>query len=142
MRKINVKLLTILLMILSIVTSINVILAYWFPAFTPLSSFAAMRLAILAVISRSYWLLGICLLICGQLFLTALFVRRHHILLPVLSLVYEIIDFSIALSLLCDGLSNGYWGLYIIQVILSFLLIVSLIFYCITEKRARRQIYY
>lgn len=137
MRKANVRLLAIILAIVSIVSMFNIIFVHWFPIFTPFSSFTSMRLAILAVISKYYWLFGVCIIICAQLFSTALSVYKHHILLPVLSLIYEIIDFSTVLSLLIDGLSNGFWKVYISHATISFVLVVLLILYFITERRSK-----
>ena len=142
MRKYSTKCLTILLTIVSTVSLINVFVMYWFPINIPLSSFSAVRLTFVAFIEKRYYLILVSALICVLLFLSTLSVRRQHILLPVLSLMYLIYDFVIVFSLLVDGLGDGYWKTYIIQTIVSVTLIVLLsvcLLDLLTKKRASRR---
>ena len=99
MRKYSTKCLTILLTIVSTVSLINVFVMYWFPINIPLSSFSAVRLTFVAFIEKRYYLILVSALICVLLFLSTLSVRRQHIILPGLSLLYLTYDFIIVLSL-------------------------------------------
>lgn len=130
MLKYSTKCLTILLAIVSAVSLVNVLVMYWFPINIPISSFSAVRLTVVAFIEKRYYLTLVSALICVLLFLSTISVRRQHILLPVLSLMYLIYDFVIVFSLLVDGLGDGYWRTYIIQTIVSIALIVLLCIYC------------
>ena len=131
MRKYSTKCLTILLAIVSTVSLINVFVMYWFPINIPLSSFSAVRLTFVAFIEKRYYLILFSILICVLLFLSTLSVRRQHIALPSLSLLYLILDFIKVLSLFVDGLDDGYWKTYIIRTIISIPLIVLLCVYCL-----------
>ena len=142
MLKYSTKCLTILLTIVSTVSLINVFVMYWFQINIPLSSFSAVRLTFVALIEKRYYLILVSALICVLLFLSTLSVRRQHILLPVLSLMYLIYDFVIVFSLLVDGLGDGYLKTYIIQTIVSVTLIVLLsvcLLDLLTKKRASRR---
>ena len=108
MRKYSTKYLTILLTIVSTVSLINVFVMYWFPINIPLSSFSAVRLTFVAFIEKRYYLILVSTLICVLLFLSTLSVRRQHIVLPSLSLLYLIYDFIIVMSLFVDGIDDGY----------------------------------
>ncbi len=129
MLKYGTKCLTILLAIVSIVSLVNVLVMYWFPINIPINSFSAVRLTVVAFIEKRYYLILISVLICVLLFLSTLSVRRQHIVLPSLLLIYLIYDFIIVLSLLIDGLDDGYWTTYIIQTLVSTTLIVLLCVY-------------
>lgn len=129
------RLLLGLVYLISIITLLNVIIMYWIPIIIPLSSFTAIRLAVLAFIEEAYWLILLDLLICTQLFLTTISIRRQGILLPGLSLLYLIYDFVTVLLLLIDGLHDGYWRTYILQTIILFALTASLGTYCWTYLR-------
>ena len=118
MRKYSTKCLTILLTIVSTVSLINVFVMYWFPINIPLSSFSAVRLTFVAFIEKRYYLILASALICVLLFLSTLSVRRQHIVLPSLSLLYLIYDFIKVMSLFIDGLDDGYWKTYIIRTII------------------------
>lgn len=137
MRNINIRLLISSLGLVSIITLFNVIIIYWFPVTIPFSSLVAIRLMFLAFIEKAYWLILISLLICVLLFLTAVSVHRRHILLPILSLMYLVYDFIIVLSMLIDGLQDGYWRMYIIQTVVAITLIVLLCVYCWTCLRKK-----
>lgn len=126
----NSKLLTILLKVVSITTLINILVLYWLPINAFLSSFSAVKIVALSFLEKRYYLIPASVLICTLLFFTTISIRRQHILLPVLSLVYLIYDFATVLSLLIDGLYDGYWKIYIIQTIVLFVLIVLLCIYC------------
>ena len=131
MRKHSTKSLNILLTIVSTVSLINVFVMYWFPINIPLSSFSAVRLTFIAFIEKRYYLILVSALICVLLFLSTLSVRRQHIILPGLSLLYLIYDFIVVMSLFVDGLDDGYWKTYIIRTIISIPLIVLLCVYCL-----------
>lgn len=141
MLKLSKKILFVLLLAVSVVTFINVLVMYWFPIIIPLSSFSAVRLTVLLLIEKQYYLIPVSLLICVLLLLTAISIRRQHILLPGLSLPYLIYDFVIVLSLFVNGLDDGYWKTYIIQMTVSIALIVLLCIYCFTCLRARYKRY-
>lgn len=135
MRKYSTKYLTILLTIVSTVSLINVFVMYWFPINIPLSSFSAVRLTFVAFIEKRYYLILVSALIGVLLFLSTISVRRQHIILPGLSLMYLIYDFIIVLSLFINGLDDGYWRTYIIRTIVSIALIVLLCVYCLNYLR-------
>ena len=135
MLRLSKKILFALLMTVSVVTFINVLVMYWFPIIIPISSFTAVRLVFLTFIVKKYWLLIFSFLICLLLFLTAVSVYRRHILLPTLSLIYLIYDFVIVLSLFINGLGDGHWKTYIIQMTVSIALIALLGIYCFTCLR-------
>ena len=141
MLKYSTKCLTVLLTIVSVVSLINVFVMYWLPINIPLNSFSAVRLAVVALIEKRYYLILVSSLICVLLFLTTISVRRQHILLPALSLLYLIYDFIIVLLLLIDGLRDGYWRMYIIQTVVAVTLIVLLCIYCWTflQKNTSRR---
>ena len=135
MLKYSTKCLTILLTIVSAVSLINVFVMYWFPINIPLCSFSAVRLTVVAFIEKRYYLILVSVLVCVLLFLSTLSVRRQHIILPSLSLLYLIYDFIIVLSLFIDGLDDGYWRTYIIRTIVAIALIVLLCVYCLNYLR-------
>jgi len=124
------KALSSMLFAVSFITLINVIVIYWIPINVPLSSFSAVRIAVVALIEKRYYLILVSGLICAWLFLTTIAIRRQHILLPGLLFLYLMYDFVILLSLFVDGLDDGYWKTYIIQIIVSIALIVLLCIYC------------
>ena len=130
MLKHSTKCLTVLLTIVSVASLINVFVMYWLPINIPLNSFSAVRLTAVALIEKRYYLILVSLLICVLLFLTTISIRKQHSLFPVLSLLYLIYDFVIVLSLLIDGLGDGYWRMYIIQTVVAVTLIVLLCIYC------------
>ena len=130
MRNINVRLLIGALSLVSIITFLNSIILYWVPIIIPFSSFAAVRLVVLAFIEKHYWLILLSLLVCVLLFLTTVSVYRRHILLPILSLTYLIYEFIVVLFQLIDGLGDGYWKMYIVQTVVTTTIIVLLCTYC------------
>jgi hypothetical protein len=130
MLKYSQKHLTILLTIVSVVSLLNALTMYWLPVLIPLSSFSAVRLTVLALFTKQYYLIPVSLLLCVLLFLTTISICKKHCFLPVVSLLYLIYDSIIVLLLFADGLDDGYWGTYIIQVIVSISLTVLLSKYC------------
>lgn len=130
MLKYSQKCLIVLLTIVSIVTFVNALIMYWIPINIPLSSFSAVRNMFVAFIEKRYYLILVSALICVLLFLSTISVRRQHILLPVLSLMYLIYDLVRIFLLLVNGLGDGYWRTYVIQTIVSIALIVLLCVYC------------
>ena len=135
MLKYSTKWLTILLASVSTVSLINVFVMYWFPINIPISSLSAVRLAVIAFIEKRYYLIPVSVLICGLLFLSALSVRRQQIILPSVSLLYLIYDFIIVMSLLINGLDDGYWKTYIIRTIISISMIALLCIYSLNYLR-------
>lgn len=131
MKNINIRLLIGFLGLVSITTLFNSIIIYWIPIIIPISSLTAIRLVFLSFIGKNYWLLLFSFLICLLLFLTAVSIYRRHILLPTLSLIYLIYDLVRVFVLLINGLGDGYWKTYIIQTLISIVLIVSLCVYCL-----------
>lgn len=131
MLKYSTKCLTVLLTIVSVVSLINVFVMYWLPINIPLNSFSAVRLTVVALIEKRYYLILVSAMICVLLFLSTLSVRRQHIILPGLSLLYLIYDIIIVLSLLIDGIDDGYWRTYIVRTMVSVALIVLLCVYCL-----------
>lgn len=131
MMKYSTKCLTILLVVLSVVSLLNVFVMYWLPINIPISSFSAVRLTVVAFIEKRYYLIPVSVLICVLLFLSTFSVRRQHIFLPSLSLLYLVYDFIIVLSLLIDGIDDGYWKPYVIRTIILISLVVSLCAYCL-----------
>ena len=129
------KWLTVLLMIVAIVTFVNVTVMYWIPINIPLSSFSAVRTVFVAFVEKRYYLILFSILICALLFLSTLSVRRQHIVLPSLSLLYLIYDFFVIMSLLIDGLADGYWKTYIFQTLILIALIVLLCIYFLSFLR-------
>ncbi len=129
MKNANIRLLISFFSVLSIITLFNGIIVYWIPIIIPFGSFTAVRLVFLAFIKKYYWLLLLSLSICVLLFLTTISIYRRHILLPILSFLYLIYDFIILLSLLIDGLGDGYWRMYIIQTALTAIIIILLCVY-------------
>ena len=141
MFKLSKKILFVLLLTVSIVTFINVLVMYWLPIRIPISSFSAVRLTAVAFIEKRYYLILFSILICVLLLLSALSVRRQYVVLPSLSLLYMIYDFIVVMSLFVNGLDDGYWKTYIIQMTVSIALIVLLCIYCFTCLRARYKRY-
>ena len=133
------KTLTILLVIYSIVTFVNIVVFYWLPIDLLICSFSALRVMFIAFVERKYYLILISILICAVLFLSAISIRRKHILLPILTLLYIVGDFIVILSLLIDGVRDGYWKAYIIQATSSTVLIVLLCAYLARQKTVRKK---
>lgn len=124
------KYLTVVLKVISIVTFINILVMYWLPVNFLLSSFSAVRIAVVALMENRYYLIPLGVFICALLFLAAISIRRQHIVLPILSLIYSVYDFIVVLILLISGLGDGYWRMYIVQTVSDFTLIVLLCIYC------------
>lgn len=137
MLKYCTKYLTLLLVIVSIASLLNLLIMYWLPILIPISSFSVVRITVFAFIEKRYYLILISMLICVVLFLSARSVQRQHIVLPSLSLLYLIYDFIIVLSLFIDGFYDGYWKTYIIQIITLILLLVLLLVYCLSYFQYR-----
>ena len=125
------KLLAILLTTVAIATSINILLMYWIPTNIPLSSFSAVRMSFIAFIEKRYYLIIVGLLVGLLLLLTTFAIRKQQVFLPVLSLIYLIYDFIKVLALLINGFYDGYWIMYIVQTIVTAVLIVLLCTYCL-----------
>ena len=125
------KLLAILLTTVAIATSINILLMYWIPTNIPLSSFSAVRMSFIAFIEKRYYLIIVGLLVGLLLLLTTFAIRKQQVFLPVLSLIYLIYDFIKVLALLINGFYDGYWIMYIVQTIVTAVLIVLLFTYCL-----------
>jgi len=123
------KLLPTMLIIVSAVSVINIITMYWLPFMLPIGFFSAIRLTVVALIEKQYYLILVSLLICTLLLSSAFSIHRQHILLPVLSLVYLVYDFIVVLSLLMNGLVDGYWKTYVIYSIVLIVLIILLFIY-------------
>ena len=123
MKKINIRLLIISIVLVSITTLFNSIILYWMPIVIPISSFSAIRIVFFAFIGKKYWLLLFSFLICLLLLLTAVSIYKRHVLLPIFLLIYLIYDFITVLLLLIDGLGDGYWTTYIIQALILTVLI-------------------
>ena len=130
MLKYSTKCLTVLLAIVSSVSLINVFVMYWLPIQIPFSSFSAVRLTAVAFMEKRYHLIFFSILICVLLLLSALSVRRQHVVLPSLSIIYLIYDFIVVMALLVDGLDDGYWKTYIVSILVSIALIALLCIYC------------
>lgn len=114
------------------VTLINILLMYWIPICMPFCSFSAVRMAFVAFVEKRYFLLLISSLICITLILAAISVRRQHVLFPLLSLVYLTYDAIMVAIPLIDGLKDGYWKMYAIQLTIVVVLIVFLCTYCLS----------
>lgn len=135
MLKYSRKFLMILLNVVAVVSFVNVLIMYWFPIKMDLSSFSAVRIMFLALIEKRYYLILFSLLICALLLLTAVSVRKQHILLPILSVAYLMYDFIVVMLLLLNGLSDGYWKTYIIQALVVLALIVLLCMYLFCQYK-------
>ena len=131
--------LIVLLSLVSVASLLNLLVMPWFPHLFPLSAFSAVRLMFLAFIEKRYWLIPVSILICVLLFLSALSVRKHRILLPALSLLYVTYDFVFVLRLLIGALGDGYWKTYIVQTIVPLTLIVLLCIHSWDCLRPREQ---
>ena len=125
------KLLAILVTTVAIATSNNILLMYWIPTNIPLSSFSAVRMSFIAFIEKRYYLIIVGLLVGLLLLLTTFAIRKQQVFLPVLSLIYLIYDFIKVLALLINGFYDGYWIMYIVQTIVTAVLIVLLCTYCL-----------
>lgn len=138
MVKLSKMCLTVLLMIVSVVSTINVIVVMCgVPIFLPLSCFSAIQVLVFAFMAKQYYLIPVSIAICVLLFLTTISAYRRHIVLPVLSCIYLICDFIILLILFIYGLSDGYWTTYFIPIIITSALIVLLCHYCWCWLRIR-----
>lgn len=135
MLKYSTKFLMILLAIVSSVSLLNVLVMYWLPIILPFISFSTVRFAAVAFIEKRYYLLAVSILICVLMFLSIISVRRRHIILPSLLLLYLIYDFLLVLSLFIDGLGDGYWKTYIIHIITLISLVSLLCVYCLNWLR-------
>ena len=135
MRNNKQRCLIILLTIVSTVSFVNVLVMYWLPCFLPLSVISILRTAIIALVERRYDLIVISFLACVLLFLSTISVRRQHVVLPILSVLYLTYDFVFVLWLLIDTITNNdftayYITSYSIKAFVSFILIVLLGSYC------------
>lgn len=129
------KILIVLLTIVAVVTFANVIIMYWFPTIIPLGSFSAVRLTVLALIEKQYYLIPVSLLGGVLLLFTAISIYKQRIILPILSLLYLVYDFIVVMTLFIKGLSDNYWIMYVTQAVVSLSLIVLLCIYCLNWKR-------
>ena len=72
----------------------------------------------------------ISMLLSALLFWTPAAISKQKILLPLLSFLYLIFDILILFMVLANGKNNGYWLLYILEMLLSAALLVPLGKYC------------
>ena len=129
MLKKSQKWLIVLLTSISVTTFVNILLMPWIPIDIPISSFSAVRTMFVAIAERRYHLALVSILVCVLLFLSTVSVRRQHILLPILSILFLICDSIMLLILFIDGLGVGYWKTYIIRITVSITVIVLLYAY-------------
>ena len=85
----STKCITILLNVISAISLINVSVIYWLPINLSFSSFSAVKLTVVALINKQYYLILVSILICVLMFLTTISIRRQHILLPAFSLLHK-----------------------------------------------------
>lgn len=133
------KCLTLILTIVSIITFFNVLIMYLLPLYIPLSSFSSVRIMFISLVEKKYILSIVSVLPSILLFVSTISIRRWHIVLPMLSLVYIVCDFITLLLLLINSLDDGYWTTYIIPITISIVLILLLCLYCYeyySRKRA------
>lgn len=118
------------LCIISIITTLNCAVFYWFPVTFPFSSYSAVKFMLFAFLSRHHWFALPSFLICALMFLTALSVRRQSIVFPIIALIYFLSDFIMLFFPLIDGLKNGLWIMYITPIVVTTIFIVQLCFFC------------
>ena len=120
------------------ITLINVIIMYWFPIIFPFTVFTPLRLVMLAYIKEQYWLVLVSVLVCILLLMTIREICKQRILFPILSLLYLVYDFLTVLYVLIDSISDGYWTIYIVQILMPLILIILICIYCWTYFAAHR----
>ena len=138
MLKNNKKILIIILAFFSLTSLINILMMYWLPLIMPTGSFLALRLAFISFVEKQYHLLILSVLISVLLFLTTFSIKRDRVLFPVLSLLYILCDFAIVFLLFVEGLGDGYWTTYIMQLVFLVTLIVLLCKYCCQHLFSRK----
>lgn len=122
--------LKIILAVCSLTSLINILMMYWLPIIIPTTSFLALRIAFVSFAEKRYYLLVISVLICVGLFITIFSINKHRIFLPILTLIYIFGELSIVFFLFVDGLGDGYWITYVMQLVVLVTLIVLLYKYC------------
>ena len=125
----TVHLLIYSLVITSIITALNCAVFYWFPVSFPLSSYSAVKFTFFAFLSRRHLFVLLSFLICALLLLTAFSVRRQGIVFPIMSLIYFLSDFLTLLFPFMNGLQNGLWSMYVVQITVTTIIIAQLCFY-------------
>lgn len=120
------------------ITLINVIIMYWFPIILPFTVFTPLRLVMLAYIKKQYWLVLVSVLVCILLLMTIRAICKKGILFPILSLLYLVYDFLTVLYVLIDSITDGFWMIYIVQILMPLILIILMCIYCWTYFVAHR----
>lgn len=123
------KSLVALLTVVSLTTFVNVLVMYWIPIDMQLTSFFVIRNTFVAFMEKQYYLLSLSFLICAMLFLSIFSVRKKHLVLPTLSLLYLTFDAIFVLWLMFNNLKYNYWKVYVVHAIVLITLVVLLCMY-------------
>jgi len=124
------------LLIISLISLINIIVLYWFPIHIPLSSYVATSLMSIVYFFKAYYLVPIALLICVFVFCGAFSFRKKRIVLPVMLLVYFLIDsFFPAYSFFNAWFNDEYFiAMQAIKIIINLVTIVVIFIYIFKRK--------
>ncbi len=122
-----------LLATMGIATLINITVIQYFPLYIPLSSFSAVRLSIIGLVTQNYLLVFASIVICVVLLVAFRSIRHSRIFVPSLVLIYLICDNIVLLFYWIDGISTKYiltW-FYSIQLLTSLTTVIMLFVYVI-----------
>ena len=114
----------------AVVSFVNLFVLHIYPVFLPFSSFSIIRNLFIGFATDSDYRMVISMLLCALLFWTPAAISKQKIFLPLLSFLYLIFDILILFTILANGKNNGYWLLYILEMLLSAALLVPLGKYC------------
>ena len=131
-------------MIIAIISSINIVLLYWYPFQISLSSYLATSLMFIAYAFKLYYLVPISLLICIGMFFAALSFQKEQTLLPIGLFVYLHCDLfllvcNVGITWLVD---KHFLKIQATQLFISFSVIILMYFYFALLKRHKRQTNY
>lgn len=141
----STTLLQLLLLIVSLVTLVNVAIVYWYVDILPVALFSAVWYMIRSFIEQSPYLIINSIVICILLFLSVFSIHRKKILIPFMTLLYLFYDLYQLIIMFFNGLDNGLWDLFVVQMIISVVLIVLMIRYCyivFRKRHPRKKTYY
>ena len=128
------KVLFYCLAIISVVTFVNIVILYWFPITTPLSSYLAVALMAISYWFESYYLILIPLLICVVIFLSSISVLKKQIIWPVVVFIYLISDLGFLAQSLFDAWINDDYFIVMqaIQIVIYSSVVVLLCIYFVS----------
>ena len=119
------------LAIVAFVTLFNILSMYWIPVRIPVSSFSAVRIMFIAIAEKRFYLVPVSVLICVMLFLSCISIHKQKFVLPCVASLYLTYDLVVLFLVMIDSQEYGYWRNYMIETIISIVLLSLLIIYIV-----------